>query len=168
MFTFYGTFERQKKNKKKQYARLKFTLDEFYLDMNDTESAGQAKGFILVDKQRQTTSVYLDINGNGKLNKKKDLLIGSEDFVKSLYKAKRGNLHGTNNDRAMRNAQNELYGEDGDFEIGNGFIFSNNKGRTVDTILLDEPRALVCMMDPRIVDDEFRNNCNAEYGMELF
>ena len=89
MFTFYGTFERQKKNKKKQYARLKFTLDEFYLDMNDTESAGQAKGFILVDKQRQTTSVYLDINGNGKLNKKKDLLIGSEDFEKSLYKAKR-------------------------------------------------------------------------------
>ena len=135
--------------------------------MNDTESAGQAKGFILVDKQRQTTSVYLDINGNGKLNKKKDLLIGSEDFEKSLYKAKRGNLHGTNNDRAMRNAQNELYGEDGDFEIGNGFIFSNNKGRTVDTILLDEPRALVCMMDPRIVDDEFRSNCNAEYGIGL-
>ena len=66
-------------------------MDEFYVnpEMDDTESAGQAKGFILVDKKRQTTSVYLDINGNGKLNKKKDLLIGSEDFEKSLYKAKR-------------------------------------------------------------------------------
>ena len=61
----------------------------------------------------------------------------------------------------------ELYGEDGDFEIGDGFIFSNNKGRIVDTILLDETRALVCMMDPRIADDEFRSDCNAEYGMEL-
>ncbi len=67
----------------------------------------------------------------------------------------------------MRNAQNDLYGEDGDFEVSDGFIFSNNKGRIIDTILLDEPLALVCMMAPRIVDDEFRSNCNAEYGMGL-
>ena len=71
MFTFYGTFERQKKNKKKQYARLKCTLAEFHVDINDIESAGQAKGFSLVNKQRQTTSEYLYINGNGKNNKKK-------------------------------------------------------------------------------------------------
>ena len=173
MFTFFGTFERQKKSKKKEFVRHEFTFDEFYvnLELEDTESAAQTKGFILVDKLRQTTSVYLDVNGNGKLNKSKDLLIGSDVFEKALYKKKKGTIHGTNNEDTIELAEmevyGEIYGEVGDDRMENGFVFNNKNGRPIDIIRMETLHPCICMMDPRIADDEFRENCNTSYGMEL-
>lgn len=167
MFTFYGTFRRQKRSKKKEFSRLEFTFDEFYINpsMDNTESATEAKGFVLVDKRGQETSVYLDTNHNGKLNKKKDLLIGIDAFDESLYKAKKGSLHGTNDDDAMEAAQIELNVEAADFDFGEGSIFTNNRGRSVGYILLDSLFPVVCMMQPGIGGEDLQSDC-ADVGVE--
>ena len=92
MFTTLGEFKRQKKSKKKGFVRHAFTFEELYVGrgMEDADPASEAKGFVLVDKKNQSTSVYLDTNENGKLNKGKDLLIASDDgFKKTLYKKRK-------------------------------------------------------------------------------
>ena len=89
MFTTLGEFKRQKKSKKKGFARYEFTFDELYVGrgMENADPASEAKGFVLVDKKNRSTSIYLDTNENGKLNKRKDLLIASDDgFKQMLYK----------------------------------------------------------------------------------
>ena len=70
MYTLLGTFDQQKKSKKKKFARLELTFDEFYIgpDREDMLPASEAKGFLLVDNKDKQTSFYLDTNGNGKLN----------------------------------------------------------------------------------------------------
>ena len=88
MYTLVGTFACQKKSKKRKFNRLVFTYDQFYMGRpgdRDMRPASEAKGFILVDKRKKETSIYLDTNQNGKLNKKSDLLIGLNVFERSLY-----------------------------------------------------------------------------------
>ena len=79
---------------------------KFYIgpDREDMFPASEAKGFLLVDKKEKQTSFYLETNGNGKLNKKKDLLITTDGFEKALYKSKKGSLHATNSQEAMIDA----------------------------------------------------------------
>ena len=72
--------------------RYEFTFDELYVGrgMENADPASEAKGFVLVDKKNRSTSIYLDTNENGKLNKGKDLLIASDDgFKKTLYKKRK-------------------------------------------------------------------------------
>jgi hypothetical protein len=73
MQTINCTFLPQKKGEKKGYARQEFSYDELYLEesLQDANPAKEAKGFVLVDKKGGLTSLYLDTNGNGKLNKQK-------------------------------------------------------------------------------------------------
>ena len=67
--------------------RYEFTFDELYVGrgMENADPASEAKGFVLVDKKNRSTSIYLDTNENGKLNKRKDLLIASDDGFNRCY-----------------------------------------------------------------------------------
>lgn len=78
------------------------------------------------------TSLYLDTNGNEKLNKK-DLLIATGGFKQSLYKKKKGDLLATNREEAMFEAMSDLLStpppEDFNFVYNTGTIFTNKKGK---------------------------------------
>ena len=88
MYTTFGAFKLQKNSNKKKFTRFELTFDEFYIgDQEDMLPASEAKGLLLVDKKDKQTSFYLDINGNGKLNKKRDLLIATDGYEKALYKS---------------------------------------------------------------------------------
>ena len=182
MYTLLGTFDQQKKSKKKKFARFELAFDEFYIgpDREDMFPASEAKGFLLVDKKDRQTSFYLDTNGNGKLNKKKDLLITTDGFEKALYKSKKGSLHATNSQEAMIDALTGLIGgpppEELNFEIETGLIVTNKKGKTIDFLPL-EPGGeglspIMCMMNPQLVQESeemferWQNRC-AETGFEL-
>ena len=51
--------------------------------MENADPASEAKGF--VDKKNRSTSIDLDTNENGKLNKRKDLLIASMIGLNRCY-----------------------------------------------------------------------------------
>ena len=168
MFTTLGEFKRQKKSKKKGFVRHEFTFDELYVfrEMEDADPASEAKGFVLVDKKNRLTSVYLDTNGNGKLNKGKDLLIASDDgFEKTLYKTKKGDLLATNSEEAMLGAMSDLFGGlPGTFEFiyDTGMIFTSKKGKTLDFVPLsvqggsrleDGLFPIHCSMDPQFISE---------------
>ena len=176
MFTTLGEFKRQKKSKKKGFVRHEFTFDELYVfrGMEDADPASEAKGFVLVDKKNRLTSVYLDTNENGKLNKGKDLLIASDDgFEKTLYKTKKGDLLATNSEELMRVAMSDLFGGlPGTFEFiyDTGMIFTSKKGKTLDFVPLsvqggsqleDGLLPIHCSMDPQIASEnlEFQTVC---------
>ena len=176
MFTTLGEFKRQKKSKKKGFVRHEFTFDELYVfrEMEDADPASEAKGFVLVDKKNRLTSVYLDTNGNGKLNKGKDLLIASDDgFEKTLYKTKKGDLLATNSEEAMLGAMSDLFGGlPGTFEFiyDTGMIFTSKKGKTLDFVPLsvqggsrleDGLFPIHCSMDPQFISEhlELQTDC---------
>ena len=176
MFTTLGEFKRQKKSKKKGFVRHEFTFDELYVfrGMEDADPASEAKGFVLVDKKNRLTSVYLDTNGNGKLNKGKDLLIASDDgFEKTLYKKKKGDLLATNSEEAMLGAMSDLFGGlPGTFEFiyDTGMIFNSKKGKTLDFVPLsvqggsrleDGLFPIHCSMDPQFISEnlELQTDC---------
>ena len=168
MFTLTGTFSRQKKSKKNRFNRLEFTYDQFYRSRpggdRDMRPASEATGFILVDRRSKETSIYLDSNQDGKLNKDSDLLIGLDVYEKSLYKAKKGSLLATGAPNRMTDAFADLYEEDPDIldslrsEI---FVVSNKRGRTLDLIPLlplgperEGLRPIWCTMDPAVVRED--------------
>ena len=176
MFTTLGKFKRQNKSKKKGFVRHEFTFDELYVfrGMEDADPASEAKGFVLVDKKNRLTSVYLDTNGNGKLNKGKDLLIASDDgFEKTLYKTKKGDLLATNSEEAMLEAMSDLFGGlPGTFEFiyETGMIFTSKKGKTLDFVPLsvqggsrleDGLFPIHCSMDPQFISEnlELQTDC---------
>ena len=156
--------------------RHEFTFDELYVfrGMEDADPASEAKGFVLVDKKNRLTSVYLDTNGNGKLNKGKDLLIASDDgFEKTLYKTKKGDLLATNSEEAMLGAMSDLFGGlPGTFEFiyETGMIFTSKKGKTLDFVPLsvqggsrleDGLFPIHCSMDPQFISEnlELQTDC---------
>ena len=167
MYTLVGTFASQKKSKKRKFNRLVFTYDQFYMGRpgdRDMRPASEAKGFILVDKRKKETSIYLDTNQNGKLNKKSDLLIGLNVFERSLYQSKKGSLLATGSPKRMTDAFADLYEEDPDIldslreEI---FVVSNKRGRTLDLIPLlplgperEGFRPIWCTMDSAEVRED--------------
>ena len=190
MFTTIGTFERAKKKKKKQFARFNVSFDELYMEgrldqpippveeLADMLPNSVAQGFLLADKKAGVTSFYLDSNGNGKLNKKKDLLISTTSFDKTLYKTRRGDVLATNNQVAMIDALTDVIGvppSDGSsLVIDAGLIVSNDEGKAIDFLPLDpaEEKLLPihCMMDPQgsfyTEDNWFEPFC-ADLGVEL-
>ena len=156
--------------------RYEFTFDELYVGrgMENADPASEAKGFVLVDKKNRSTSIYLDTNENGKLNKRKDLLIASDDgFKKTLYKKKKGDLLATNSEEAMLGAMSDLFGSLPDtfeFIYDTGMIFSSKKGKTLDFMPLsvqgesrleDGLLPIHCSMDPQIASNnlEFQTDC---------
>ena len=167
MYTLVGTFASQKKSKKRKFNRLGFTYDQFYMGRpgdRDMRPASEAKGFILVDKRKKETSIYLDTNQNGKLNKKSDLLIGLNVFERSLYQSKKGSLLATGSPKRMTDAFADLFEEDPDIldslreEI---FVVSNKRGRTLDLIPLlplgperEGLRPIWCTMDSAEVRED--------------
>jgi hypothetical protein len=105
-------------------------------------------------------SLYLDTNGNEKLNKK-DLLIATGGFKQSLYKKKKGDLLATNREEAMFEAMSDLLStpplEDFNFVYNTGTIFTNRKGKIPDFIPLSEEGnsidkielvPIICSMEP--------------------
>ena len=191
MFTTLGTFTLAQKKKKKQFARFDVSFDELYMEgsldqpippveeLDDMLPTSVAQGFLLADKKVGITSFYLDSNGNGKLNKKKDLLISTTSFDKALYKAKRGNVLATNNQVAMIDALTEVIGappSDGSsLTIEAGLIVSNRKGKALDFLSLhpleDKLAPIHCMMGPQgafyTEDNWFETFCAEEFGLEL-
>ena len=167
MYTLIGTFSRQKKSKKNRFNRLEFTFDQFYMGRpgdRDMRPASEATGFILVDRRSKETSIYLDSNQDGKLNKDSDLLIGLDVYEKSLYKSKKGSLLATGSPKRMTDAFADLYEEDPDIldsmreEI---FVASNKKGKTLDVMSLlplgperEGLQPVLCTMDSAVVRDD--------------
>ena len=167
MYTLLGTFARQKKSRKEKFNRLEFTYDQFFMGRpgdRDMRPASEAKGFILVDKRNEETSIYLDTNQDGILNTESDLLIGLDVFERSLYKSKKGSLLATGSLKRMPDAIADLYEEDPDIldslreEL---FVASNKKGRTLDLIPLlplgperEGLRPIWCTMDSAEVRDD--------------
>ena len=167
MYTLIGTFSRQKKSKKNRFNRLEFTYDQFYMGRpgdRDMRPASEATGFILVDRRSKETSIYLDSNQDGKLNKDSDLLIGLDVYEKSLYKSKKGSLLATGSPKRMTDAFADLYEEDPDIldsmreEI---FVASNKKGKTLDVMSLlplgperEGLQPVLCTMDSAVVRDD--------------
>ena len=191
MFTTFGTFKLAKKKKKKQFSRFDVSFDELYMEGRLDEPippveelvsmlpSTVAQGFLLADKKAGVTSFYLDSNNNGKLNKKKDLLISTTSFDASLYKKKRGNVLATNNQVAMVDALTEVIGappSDGSsLVIDAGLIVSNRKGKAIDFLSLhpleDKLLPIHCMMGPQgafyTEDNWFEPLCAEEFGLGL-
>ena len=130
----------------------------------DMRPASEATGFILVDRRSKETSIYLDSNQDGKLNKDSDLLIGLDVYEKSLYKSKKGSLLATGSPKRMTDAFADLYEEDPDIldsmreEI---FVASNKKGKTLDVMSLlplgperEGLQPVLCTMDSAVVRDD--------------
>ena len=97
--------------------------------MENTDPVSEVKGIVLVDKKNRSTSIYLDTNENGKLNKRKDLLIASDDgFKQMLYKKiKKGDLFAANSEELMRVAVSDLFcclPDTFEFIYDTGMIFS--------------------------------------------
>ena len=191
MFTTLGTFKLAKKKKKKQFSRFDVSFDELYMEGRLDEPippveelvsmlpSTVAQGFLLADKKAGVTSFYLDSNNNGKLNKKKDLLISTTSFDASLYKKKRGNVLATNNQVAMVDALTEVIGappSDGSsLVIDAGLIVSNRKGKAIDFLSLhpleDKLLPIHCMMGPQgafyTEDNWFEPFWAEEFGLDL-
>ena len=165
VFTALGTFKLQKKSRKRGNKLYKFTFDELHADktLEDAIPAKKVKGFVHIDKKWSLTTLFIDTNGNGKLDKgRKDLLIGAYgDYEKSFYKSKRGKLHATNNEESISEALSNLFGgpppEECDCIYNTGIIFTDKRGKTLDFIPLSEQgdnidvdglRSIVCSMKP--------------------
>ena len=191
MITTLGTFKLAQKKKKKKFARFDVSFDELYMDgvldepippveeLDSMLPSSVAQGFLLADKKAGVTSFYLDSNNNGKLNKKKDLLISTTSFDATLYKAKRGNVLATDNQVAMIDALTEVIGappSDGaSLVIEAGLIVSNRKGKAIDFLSLhpleDKLLPIHCMMGPQgafyTEDNWFEPFCAEDFGLDL-
>ena len=189
MYTALGAFKLQKKNSKRANKLYKLTFDELYTDesLEDANPAKKVKGFVHIDKKWSFTTLFIDTNGNGKLDKgRKDLLIGAYgDYEKSFYKSKRGRLHATNNEDAISDALSDLLGgpppEECDCIYSTGIIFTDKSGKILDLIPLSEQgddidvdglRSIVCSMNPVYTQESagnfqsLQNDCG-ELGIDI-